>query len=666
MPHESCSVRTSHEITPFIGREKRSIALVGNPNTGKTALFNTLTGLRHRVANYPGITVEKRWGEARYRNLVFDILDLPGTYSLDAESQEEKVVYDVLFGRQEGTGKPDLLIVIADPFHLERSLYLVSQLLDLRAPIVLALNYRDEAERRKLHVDAALLEKRLGLPVAFISAREHVGIPELWGKIVSSLSVTRQEGALLEVASALEEAKRRYAWVETTMKGVVTFPDQNKDIRERLDQIFLHPVLGFLIFFAVTFFIFQSIFTWAQIPMLWIEKGIGLLGLRLSPLLPQEVLRSFLIDGVLAGVGSVVMFLPQILILFFFIGVLEDTGYLARAAFLLDKIMAKVGLNGKSFLPLFSCFACAIPGIIATRTIENRKERLATILIAPLMTCSARLPIYTMITAALIPSVTVFGIFNLQGIVFVSMYFLGMAVAVAMSLIFKRTLPSKGRSHFFMELPPYRVPHWKSIFLSMRDRARIFLRMAGSVILVLSVFLWAAVSFPRPVSIAAEFAKKRIHVIQTTSSQEIRTAALAAVGREEKSRYLEESVAGKVGHWVEPLLRPLGFDWKIGLGLIASFAQREVFVSTLAIVYKVGATGTQDLQHILQCTYTPLMGLSVLVFYALACQCMSTVAIVRRETGGWHWPFFMMTYMTLLAYGASWVVFQGGRLLGFR
>jgi len=609
------------------------IALAGIPNTGKTTLFNALTGLRHRVGNYPGITVEKRWGSLRLNGVQAELLDLPGSYSLDAASQEERVVCDVLTGMQNGAERPDGLVVVVDPFHLERDLYFVSQLHGIGLPMVLAINFWDEVRKKRLHIDLALLEKRFHVSAVPVSALRGEGLEALKKKMLDFSKNSSASPRSQWVKEDVMDAKRRYQGVEENLKGIVRHPPKRDPCQEMLDQIFLHPVLGPVLFLAVTLLIFQSIFTWALWPMGWIQSGVDFLGRVLSAVIPSTLLRSFLVNGILAGVGSIIVFLPQIAILFLFIGILNDTGYLARGAFLLDKLMSKVGLNGKSFLPLFSCFACAVPGIMATRTIENRKERLVTILVSPFMTCSARLPIYALVTAALIPPIAVGRVFNLQGIVFLSMYLLGIFAAMIMAWIFKRGIRSSELSHFFLELPPYRMPHWKTVFLLVRNQIKVFLKTAGSVILILSMVLWALMSFP--------------------------------------SHVLEESIAGKVGHWMEPVLRPLGFDWKIDVGILASFAQREVFVSTLAIVHRIESTTVKSASRdenflkLLQSHYTPLVGLSILVFYALACQCMSTLAVVRREAGSWKWPIFMFAYMSFLAYGASFFVYQGGRLLGF-
>jgi len=639
------------------------VALAGVPNTGKTTLFNALTGLHHHVANYPGITVEKRWGRVRFNERWVEFLDLPGSYSLDADTQDERVVRDVLLGRQPGTPRPDGLVVVVNPFHLERDLYFVSQLQETGIPIVVAVNFWDEVKAKKLQLDLPLLEKRFQVHVVPISALKQEGLEKLKEHLFQFGHVQYPSMIRSTPKKDIQEAEDRYEQIERKLRGVVGVPKREDAFQKNLDRIFLHPFLGPLIFVLSLMLIFQSIFTWALWPMAWIQRGIDGIGRFLTHQIPDPLLQSFLVDGVLAGVGAVIIFLPQILILFFFIVILSDTGYLARGAFLLDRLMSKVGLNGRSFLPLFSCFACAVPGIMATRTIESRKERLITILVSPFMTCSARLPIYAMVTAALIPPITVWKVFNLQGIVFFSMYFLGIVAAMGVALLFKVGIRSEKSSHFFLELPAYRMPHWKTIYVTVRNQAKTFVKMAGSIILLFSIFLWALMYFPRPD--AATF-------LPSASIEETAPEAVMPLGKTEmEAQRLQESFAGRLGRWMEPGLRPLGFDWRIGIGIIVSFAQREVFVSTLAIVHQienpdVASATDQNFLTLLKSRYTPLTGLSILVFYALACQCMATLAVVRRETGTWKWPVVMFAYMSCLAYGSSFLVFQGGKLLGFQ
>lgn len=678
MLRKSCSPacgkagKSPEELLPLI--HPLRVALVGNPNTGKTTLFNALTGLRHHVANYPGVTVEKRWGLANHDKIRLEVLDLPGIASLEPRSQDEKVVHDVLYGRQEGTAKPQVIIALADPFHLEKNLYLVSQLRSLHLPVVLAMSFMDQARKKGLKVDLKKLEARLGVPVIPVSGLRREGLEKLREKVAAAAEIKAPVARGGDVPSA-EDPQAIYRWVEKVIDGIFEKGATGRDFRAQLDAFFLHPLFGPMALAAIMFLVFQAIFSWATLPMDAITGLCDAAGSWVHAMVPQPLLAGFLADGVIAGVGSVLVFLPQIFLLFFFIGILEDTGYLARAAFLLDKLMSKVGLNGKAFLPLFSCFACAVPGIMATRVIENRRERLTTILVAPFMSCSARIPVYALVTAALIPPVKVLGVLNLQAVTFFGMYVLGIVVAVAMSWIFKSRLPSKESSHFFLELPPYRMPHWRTLVAHVWERSGTFVKSAGTIILLVSMALWVLTSFPRPASVTERYARERAVVLQTVSDPAQRAAEEARIDGEESSALLKQSVSGRLGHFIEPAIRPLGFDWKIGVGVLASFFQREVIVSTLAIIYNVGSDdrGTADLGKIMReeknpvtgkPLYPPLVGISILVFYALACQCISTLAVVRRETGTWLWPAFMFAYMTALAYAGSFLVYQGGKLLG--
>jgi len=724
--HDGCGTEAGSSAAATAATSAFCVALAGNPNTGKTALFNALTGLRHKVANYPGVTVEKRWGAAAIGTARCEVVDLPGIYSLDSSSIDERIARDVLCGRQAGARRPDVAVVLLDPFHLERSLYVALQVMELGLPTVLAVNFMDEVRRKRLRIDLERLGQRLPCPVVPISALTREGIDRLTATIQQamgvgqrfvaswpwcdpstraitsdrqpSLRVVPSEGhdpsssGFGQVLSPSKEgrgesrddggndacatAQQRYAWIGKQLDGVLVYEPHHSDLRAVFDRILLHPVGGPLIFLSIMVLVFQSIFTWALVPMGWIAGVVDACQALVHRWLGSGLPASFLADGVIAGVGSVVLFLPQIVILFFFIGILEDTGYLARGAFLLDRLMHKVGLNGKAFLPLFSSFACAIPGIMATRTIENRRERLITILVAPFMTCSARLPVYALITAALIPSVTVLGALNLQGLVFVSLYLLGIMAAAVISVVLKKVLRSGEPSHFFLELPPYRMPQWRGLLTTLWTRARFFLQTAGSIILLLSIGVWCITAFPRPASVREAFAQERQQVTEQAGDDAARAEAVAGIERRESAALLEASAAGRLGRWLEPAIRPLGFDWKIGVAIIASFAQREVFVSTLSIINSLGsgsdgATALEDTlrsaRHPVtqQPLYPPAVGLSILVFYAFACQCVSTLAVVRRETGSWRWPAVMFAYMTVLAYVSSLIVYQSGRLLGW-
>ena len=675
---------SSSMLTPAVDRQRSDarpsatirVALAGNPNTGKTALFNALTGSRCHVANYPGVTVEKRWGTALAHGARLEVLDLPGAYSLDAQSLDERVARDVLCGQQAGTPRPDVAVVLLDPFHLERSLYVALQIVESGCPTVLAVNFLDEVRRQRLRLDVRRWDQRIPCPVVPVSALTGEGLEALVDAVRRAAAVGA-DGASVpwrRPEAAVVTPHDRYAWIAQQLAGAIVAPASRASWRARLDQVLLHPVAGLTIFLAVVVTIFQAIFTWALVPMGWIERSVTAAQSAARAVLGDGLAASFVADGVIAGVGSVVLFLPQIVILFFFIGLLEDSGYLARGAFLLDRLMHKIGLNGKAFVPLFSSFACAIPGIMATRTIEHRRERLITILVAPLMACSARLPVYTLITAALIPPVAVWGLLNLQGLIFVGLYLVGIVVAVAVSLVLKRLLRSEESSHFFLELPPYRLPQWRSLAMTLRMRAMLFLETAGSTILLLSISVWFVTAFPKPLAIRASFAVERQQAIERAAAGAPRAEALAQVEQRERAALLEASLAGRLGRWLEPAIRPLGFDWKIGVAIIASFAQREVFVSTLSIINSLGESGdSAALRQTLRQArdpltqrplYPPIVGLSILVFYVLACQCVSTLAVVRRETGSWRWPAVMFAYMTALAYVASLAVYQGGRWLG--
>ncbi len=684
---------------------KRLIAVAGNPNCGKTTLFNALTGLRQKVGNYPGVTVEKKEGSCLgSHGEPLDLIDLPGCYSLQARSPDEAVSRDVLLGRQSDTARPDAVLAVVDATNLERNLYLVSQLLELGLPVFLGLNMVDLMEKRGAFIDVALLSEHLGIPVLPLVAPKGTGLialkqalsqtplphpkvrpplpetlrkeaeliaarlpnngaqmseavlllglapgqlqstPDLSEELLSCLTTSRQrlEAAGLEPVSAAVDA--RYDWIQRICSVCVRSPDSGGlTTSDKLDAILTHGVWGWMAFIGSMTLMFFCIFTIAKIPTDWIAAAQSSCGNWIETLLAEGDFRSLLIDGVLAGVAGVVVFLPQILILTLFLGLLEDSGYMARAAFLMDRLMSRVGLHGKSFIPMLSSFACAIPGIMATRTIEQRKDRLVTILVAPLMSCSARLPVYTLLIAVLLPDVAAW----IKSLIMLGMYLIGIGAAFLMAWLFKKTLLRGETPILLMEMPPYRAPSFTGILLRMRERAWLFLKRAGTVILALSVVLWALMTYPKPSNPDAPRAEQLAH-----------------------------SVAGRLGHALEPVIAPLGFDWKIGIGLIGSLAAREVFVSTMGIVYSVESDSAGSTETSLIDTmraekrpdgtpvYTLLTGLALMVFYVLAMQCLSTLAVVRRETNLWGWPAFQFAYMTILAYGAAFLVYQGGRLLG--
>ncbi len=684
-------------------------AIVGNPNCGKSTIFNALTGLKQKIANYPGVTVEKREGTCTsLHGKRLRLIDLPGAYSLNARSPDEAVVRDVLFGRRKDTPRPDAVVLVADASNLERNLYLTTQVLELGLPSILVLNMMDVAGAKQWRIDIPALSRKLGVPIIPMQASAGMGLVELKAamsrklqapevahtapmpaEITAALREVRADlvkaGAVHDSASLLEPlylisdhdpdhygiadehltridaahdalekkfrgwedtlAGARYEAVESLLSGVLRRPDQEAaTFTDRVDKVLLHPFWGVVSLIGMMTVLFYTVFSVAEGPMGWIESGFSALGTWVEGLMAEGDLRDLIVKGVIAGVGGVVIFLPQILILFFFIGLMEDTGYMSRVAFIMDRIMGKVGLNGKSFVPFLSAYACAVPGIMATRTIAGLKDRIITILITPLASCSARLPVYALMISAMLPAGEVSAL--TRALIMLSMYLLGTVSAFIFAWIFNRTL-MKGRSSLMvLEMPGYKRPSVKQLLLFMLERARIFLRRAGTVILGLSILLWAAMTYPK-----------------TPDA--------------DPSVQLANSVAGQAGHFVEPAIQPLGMDWKIGIGLIASFAAREVFNSTMGIVYAVQEEEDEESVHLREHMaaetradgsrlYTPLVCLSIMVFFVFAMQCLSTVAVVKRETNGWRWPLFQIAYMTAAAWLASFVVYQGGRLMGFQ
>jgi ferrous iron transport protein B len=646
-----------------------TITVAGNPNAGKTSLFNSLTGLRQKVANYPGVTVESKSG---YWSISPDLpparlIDLPGLYSLDATSLDEKIASDLLLDRAQA----DAIIVVVDSTNLVRNLYLAMQLIETGQPIVIALTMFDLAERSKLKIDVDKLSAGLNVPVVPVVAKRGRGLKELCAALLGVLAVRKPEVEGVRVAKSSpltalgdgttrldSQADRqsqlinRYARIERIVADAVEPVSAGKPgASERIDRFVTHKFLGPVILLLVMLLVFQAIFSWASLPMSLIDNVFSGLADLMRAHLPAGIFTDLLTDGIIAGVGGVVAFLPQILLLFLFISLLEDSGYMARAAFLMDRLMRAVGLHGKAFVPLLSSFACAVPGIMATRTIENPKDRVATIMIAPFMSCSARLPVYTLIIAAFFSGRTVLGVVSLGAVIILVMYLLGILVAIIVASILKRTILNAPPPPFVMELPPYRLPNFGNVGHALMTRCSIFLKRAGTVILSISILLWALMAFPRK-------------------------APSAGVTQNERATQIESSFAGRAGRIIEPAIAPLGFDWKIGIGLISSFAARETIISTLSIVYNVGQDSENKSSSLVETlrnarradgsrVWTPLTGISLMIFFLLACQCMSTVAVVRRETNSWRWPMFMVGYMMVLAYIASFVTFQGGRLLGF-
>ncbi|HNQ88545.1 MAG TPA: ferrous iron transport protein B [Verrucomicrobiota bacterium] len=767
----------SPAATPF------RVVLAGNPNCGKTTVFNALTGLRAKVANYGGVTVERKEGaiEGARQGRPILLLDLPGTYSLTPQSPDEQIARDVLLRRSADVAAPDLVIVIADASNLERNLYFVTQAVELGYPTFLALNMIDVARAKGHRIDTVRLGIELGIPVFPLVASTGEGVPALKtaieetadnpapappaartcslpeilnhevNRLAAQVAARRPDRKTLAPAEALlwladdrnatpgepasgplwqtvraararlaaggidvarSSIERRYQRVADIHAAAViaSHPPAGMTLSDRLDHVVTHRIGGSLIFVAVMALLFHSIFTLAQGPMALIEQGVHAAGTGIATWLPPGDLQSLIVDGILAGVGAVVVFLPQICLLFLFLGVLEDTGYMARAAFLMDRVMSKVGLHGKSFIPLLGSFACAIPGIMATRTIETRRDRLVTILIAPLMSCSARLPVYTLLIAACIPQERVVGGLRLQGLTLLGMYLLGVAIALVSAWLFKKTLLRGRTPPLILELPPYRRPQLTRAVHHMWESAWSFLRQAGSVILGINILLWFLASYPHDQSLDAGHRERRLaaarELLPTTwddrSSQDPAavSAALArwqtapakppdppadralrerlrALDQEHAAARLHQSWAGRFGRFLEPVLEPLGFDWRIGIGIVASFAAREVFVSTMAVVYSVGQSGGEDpdsqaLVDVFRSqrrpdgspVYTPLTGITLMVFYVVALQCVSTIVLVRRETGSWKWPLFQWSYLAILAWVLAFLTRSAGRALG--
>ena len=624
-------------------RPRPRVALIGNPNAGKTTLFNRLTGLRAKTANFPGTTLERRVGTIQLDGGPVDVEDLPGLYALTAGNIEERVARDHLCGTQ-GEGGASAAIVVVDGTNLARNLYLAGQVRELGVPLLVVLNMMDLAQKEGLEIDVAALSRELGAPVLALSARTGAGVAELRAALAGLLHAGRRphpppvELAACSSCAGCGKHAARFDWAETVAARVSQGSARLSAARtERIDRVLTHPVKGLVAFAVIMSAVFVTLFALAQYPMNAIETAFGALGQAVGRVLPEGDVRSLVVDGVIGGVGGVLVFLPQICILFFFLSILEDSGYLARAAFVMDKLMGKVGLPGKAFVPMLSAHACAIPAIMATRVIEGRRDRLATILVLPLMTCSARLPVYAIVTAVLFADRPVLG-----GLTFAGAYALGIVMAILTSWLFRRTILRGESRPLVLELPTYKMPSLANALLAMRDRGLVFLTKAGSVILVISLSMWAMATYPRmPAEQARGVAAKDVQAIE-----------------------LEYSVAGRLGKAVEPVFRPLGFDWKMDVGVLTSFAARETFVSTLAVVYGVGSEGeTGSLREALRSQRrsdgTPVFGLAtalpLLVFYVLAMQCLATQAVTRRETGSWTWAAFQLGYMTVLAYSAAFV-----------
>ncbi|MBK8609413.1 MAG: ferrous iron transport protein B [Chitinophagaceae bacterium] len=698
-----------------------NIALVGNPNSGKSSLFNYLTGLNQQVGNFPGVTVDKKMGQSKIAaDLSATIIDLPGSYGLYPKRHDEWVAYKVLL-KQDKTIKPDMVLLVADASNLKRNLLFCSQIIDLNIPVVVALTMMDLAKRKGTQIDISGLERELGVPVVQVNPRKNKGLEQL-KKIIENVAgnlyqppardfidnkafaesaikqvkdhypeisdytaihyLINHENFLLEdrmqhtieqieidnkfnpTKTQAEEIVQRYGRIKHIMQQAVVEADplQKALFNERLDNVLLHRRWGYIILMVVLFLLFQSVFWVAKYPMDGIEWVFGEFGGFLSNTLPVAWWSDLLINGVVAGLSGIVIFIPQIMILFGLITLLEDTGYMARISFLTDKLMRKVGLNGKSVMPMISGFACAVPAIMSARNIENKKERLLTIMITPLMSCSARLPVYTILIALVIPSKLYFGFLSLQGLVMMGLYLLGTVMALIVAWVMKWFIKSAERSFFILELPTYRAPRWKNALTTMIGKAKIFVFDAGRVIMIISLLLWALSTYGPKEKMAAVTAKYE-ELIRKDPQQ------ADQLNKQRKTALLQSSFAGTLGKVIEPAIKPLGYDWKIGIALITSFAAREVFVGTMATLYSVGEDANENnttlrgkMAAAVRPDGTPVYnlatGLSLLIFYVLAMQCMSTLVIVKRETGTWKWPMIQLAYMTGLAYLMSWVVYQ--------
>ena len=701
-------------------KELLHIALVGNPNSGKSSLFNCLTGLNQKVGNFPGVTVDKKTGSALISpTLTAEIIDLPGSYSLYPRRLDEWVSYKVLLNQDKDI-KADVVIAVADASNLKRNLLFCSQLIDLKIPVVIALTMMDMARKKGIRIDLPTLERELGVPVVAVNPRKNKGIAQLKKAVELTAQQLYQpplrdfvdnkafaEASIEEVKKELpqlsdyaaihylinhesfllnekiqvtiedietrnkfnptktqaEEILQRYTRIKQIMQLVVSEPDplQKTLFTEKLDNVLLHRKWGYLILLTVLFLLFQSVFWLAQYPMDWIELGFAKLSSGLATNLSDSRWTDLLINGVIAGLSGILVFVPQIMILFGLITLLEDTGYMARISFLSDRLMRSVGLNGKSVMPMISGFACAVPAIMSARNIENRKERLLTILITPLMSCSARLPVYTILIGLVIPKERLLGFLSLQGMVMMALYLMGLVMALIVSYVAKWFIHIKEKSYFILELPSYRSPRWNNVIPTMVNKAKIFVFDAGRIIMIISLVLWALCSFGpgnRMEKVKQEYAVRKMQP----------GADIKTLDHELQTAKLEASYAGILGKSIEPAIRPLGYDWKIGIALITSFAAREVFVGTMATLYSVGEEdkGSLLLKEKMKAArrndgtvvFTLATGLSLMVFYVFAMQCMSTLAVVKRETRSWKWPMLQLFYMTGLAYVLSLLVYQ--------
>ncbi|MDP2385987.1 MAG: ferrous iron transport protein B [Bacteroidota bacterium] len=676
----------------------KTIALVGNPNSGKSTLFNSLTGLNQKTGNFPGVTVDKKSGFFRITKgesfTSYRVIDLPGTYSLYPKSLDEKVTSEVLFDNK-GIDFPDVIVAVADSTNLKRNLLLISQLIDLQLPVVLVLNMADEALKNGVIINEEKLSEELGIPVVQVNSRKNEGINQLKEKIASvqnpikkfidvkqlssdfsesisysdhiKMQIDAENNKLIEKRILKIEARDtllRYDKIKGIITSCVRYEGKAKVIErsDTIDKVITHPFLGLLIFLGVLFIVFQSIFFIAEYPMTWIEDLFAWMGSSVSGILPDGFFNDLLVKGILAGLSGVVVFVPQIALLFGFISLLEDSGYMARVSFMMDKLMRQVGLNGRSVIPLISGVACAVPAIMGTRTISNAKERIITIMITPLMSCSARLPVYTLLISLLVPDSEGDGFFNKKGLYLFIMYMLGFVMALLVALVMKFILKAKERSFFIMELPIYRMPQVRTVGITMYNKVKVFLFDAGKIIIAVSIVLWLLSSYG-----PGDTFKN----IETKYSEQLKTSDDAGKKEVETliaSEKLEASYVGWIGRKIEPAIRPLGFDWKIGISLITSLAAREVFVGTMATIYSSGdEENTMKIRDKMKMEINPDTGKkrydeavcwSLMIFYAFAMQCMSTLAVTYRETKSYKWASIQFAYMSVLAYVGSWVTYS--------
>ncbi|MBK6942334.1 MAG: ferrous iron transport protein B [Planctomycetes bacterium] len=729
--------------------QRRTVVVAGNPNTGKSTLFNALTGGNVKVGNYPGITVERHVGTLRLPDLsTAELVDCPGTYSLSARSREEFLALEAVAGLPP-IGRPDLVVVVVDATQITRNLYLTLQIIELGLPVVVALNMFDQLPAAGMTIDVETMARTLGVPVVPVVARDGTGIDGLKRQIAALLHAPQRarpkwcwqptdarlradidavsarvpdawadgdlerrdaialwallslddDDELQDVPVALRTAvgerraaadaagrelereiiQGRYAWIDSHEPAFLRQTRQVNRFSDRIDRVLLHPAAGFVLFLAIMTFLFQALFTLADPLIGWIEDAFALGQSGLRSVLAPGLFADFLVDGVLAGIGAFVVFLPQILILFLFLGIMEDSGYMARVAVLMDRVMRAMRLNGRAFVPLLSGYACAIPAILATRTMDRQRDRLLTMLVIPLMTCSARLPVYGLLIAAIVPGGD--GAPLRQGLLMTAMYVFATLMALVVALVLGRTMLKGPRVPLVIEMPPYRLPQARVVLRSMWQQGREFMTKAGTIILACSIAMWLLLTFPRDVTLSRDYSAERAtlesaSIVAAGAAAEDIQERIAALDAEELGERTRASYAGRIGHRIEPALVPLGFDWRVGIGILGAFAAREVFVSSMGIVFGIGSDADPEdavLRARLRAAtwpdgrtlFTPLMCLSLMIFFALACQCMSTLAVIARETRGWRWPAFTFVYMTALAWLLSLAVYQGGHALGF-